>query len=288
MINIISNNPPKLVYDGPDHQDVLRSEVTKMSIPRHYIEEPESNKKIFQLILDRFLSWGYQTRVIGKDRNIVAYSKHLDWDHPYILVGAHYDSVPKTPGADDNASAVVAMLQVAAALQPSLKGDPNVIFAAFNQEEDGLLGSKAVVRQFAEEGIRPKEVHILEMVGFTAETQTSPPDLPISFPRAKGDFIALLSNNKSNAVCEKLMGVAEKCNLPAVGIQTSVPPEHLPSILHRSDHSSFWMLGIPAILWTDTAEFRTTHYHQLTDTPDTLDYDFMARVIQTLLTYLGK
>jgi hypothetical protein len=290
MINIISNNPSQTAY-GVGEQDcknfieLLRKEVTSLSFPRHYIEEPEDNKKAFAQILDGFLEMGYQTRVIGQDRNIIAFPKHLSPDRdPYTLVGAHYDSVPKTPGADDNASAVVAMMQVAKELFGKRE---DVIFAAFNQEEDGLLGSKAVARRLYEEYIGIKEVHIFEMVGFTAEKQNSPPELPIIFPRAKGDFIGLLSNNESNPICEQLVNIAEQCNLPAVGIQTSVPPEHLPSVLHRSDHSSFWMLGTPSVLWTDTAEFRSTHYHQLTDTPDTLDYDFMARVIQTLIAYLA-
>jgi hypothetical protein len=125
------------------------------------------------------------------------------------------------------------------------------------------------------------------MVGFTADEQRVPEDLPITFPRDKGDFIALLGNDDTNVIVDILVDVAAKCNLPAVGIKTSVPTALLPSVLHRSDHSSFWAEGYPAILWTDTAEYRTDHYHQKSDTPDTLDYDFMARLIKTLITYLG-
>lgn len=300
MIKIITNNPSldsgveslaKMSGDQRTFQVIekctLFKDVEAISIPRHYKEEPENNKKVFQWILDRLLGYGYQVRIIGEDRNIIAYSGTL---HPnigtYTLVGAHYDSVPETPGADDNASAVIAMLETAYAFRPGERGGSgNLIFAAFNQEEDGLLGSALVAEQLYKEGIALHEVHILEMVGFTSEKQTTPPDLPVTF-RDKGDFIALLSNDKSNDSCEKIVKIAENCGLPAVGIQTMVSTDQLPDVLHRSDHSSFWKIGVPAILWTDTAEYRSPHYHQTSDTPDTLDYEFMHRVIQTLVGYL--
>lgn len=285
MISVISNDPPLVPCENSEFLALLRSEVEEISIPRHYTAEPEANKKVFQHILDRFLGYGYQTRVIGQDRNILAFGEGFNRHQgPYILIGAHYDSVPETPGADDNASAVVAMLQVAARYRGL---QDKFIFAAFNREEDGLLGSKEVAEQLKREGVALEEVHILEMVGFTAKEQRVPDDLPITFPRDEGDFIALLGNNSTNIVIDILVDTAAKCNLPAVGIKTSVPTSMLPGVLHRSDHSSFWAEGYPSVLWTDTAEFRTDHYHQKSDTPDTLDYDFMSRVINTLITYLG-
>jgi hypothetical protein len=145
MINVTSNNPSQLKYEGPILKEDLRKEVELLSIPRNYTEEPENNKKVFQHILDRFLGCGYETRVIGQDRNIFAFSKDYNrHGGPYTLVGAHYDSVPETPGADDNASAIVAMLQIAAAFRGERT---NLLFAAFNQEEDGLLGSRTVAKQ---------------------------------------------------------------------------------------------------------------------------------------------
>jgi Zn-dependent M28 family amino/carboxypeptidase len=298
MIKIVANKPLKTKYEGPYPKPYLQKDlldtVTKLSIPRHYKEESENNTRIFQFILDWFLEFGYQTRVIGLDRNIIAFNKFLNrFDGPYTLVGAHYDSVPETPGADDNASAVAAMLHAAFALPRDARSDyqgkrERIIFAAFNQEEDGLLGSRTVVEQLLSEHIDIKEVHILEMVGFTSEKQTLPPEVPVELPREKGDFLALISDPKSNKVCEKLVKVAETCNLPAIGFQTFVPPQALPGVFHRSDHSPFWMKNIPAIMWTDTSEYRSPHYHQITDTPETLDYDFLARVTQTLTRYLER
>lgn len=286
MLKIIDNEAI-FGFGGPmlapeERQEDLRLKVQDFCIkPRHYKQNPVSNRGTAHWLLDQLLKMGYQCRVIGEDRNIVASRRHLTQNTCYTLVGAHYDTVPDSPGADDNGSAVIGLLELARRNQRE-----NVIFALFNQEEDGLLGSKAVAEQLLDKDrLDIAEVHILEMIGFTSEKQGTPPGFP-ELPRSKGDFIAFISDSKSKRQCDDLLQQAAGYGLPAVALQLLVPTRNAPPVLHRSDHSPFWEFGIPAILWTDTAEFRSPHYHQTTDTADTLDYVFMDKVIGVLNQYL--
>jgi hypothetical protein len=282
-MKILTNNP-QTVAPELKHEPELRRYVKTLSRPRHYKHEPIANLRTFQFILDEFLRFGYRVTIVGEDRNIFAYP---DRDGPYYMIGAHYDSVPETPGADDNASAVAAMLVTAKEFAGNDKG---ICFAAFNQEEDGLLGSEQLAHLSSTD--ERYEVHILEMLGFTAPKQRTPEELSqagfnqeaLPFP-STGDFIAFLSNGKTNQVSDKLLNLAEQQGLSAVGLQTEGDPALLPGVFHRSDHSPYWKYGFPAILWTDTAEYRSPHYHQKTDTPDTLDYEFLAQVTNTLISY---
>lgn len=108
--------------------------------------------------------------------------------------------------------------------------------------------------------------------------------MPVPVPGAPdvGDFIGLLANHRSNHLVELAAKQAEAMvpELPVVGLKVYLGLEGWLPVLHRSDHSPFWKANIPAMLWTDTAEFRNPNYHRPTDTPETLDYGFMRRVAQ--------
>ncbi len=203
-----------------------------------------------------------------------------------ILVGAHYDSVPDTPGADDNASGIAAMLACARAL--SRFGRPRR-WASWpgTAEEDGLLGSVEFVARHRSQGGGPiAAVHVLEMVGYASHEPGSQ-RIPVPIPGAPdvGDFIGLLTNQRSN----HLVGLAAKQaeamvpELPVVGLKVYLGLEEWLPVLHRSDHSPFWKAKIPAMLWTDTAEFRNPNYHRPTDTPRRSTTASMRRVTQLVL-----
>ncbi len=100
-----------------------------------------------------------------------------------------------------------------------------------------------------------------------------------------GDFIGLLGNQGARDLVGRVkrLRAALTPGLPLVTLQTYLGVERWLPVLHRSDHSPFWRAGAPAVLWTDTAEFRNPHYHQPTDTPDTLDYGFMTEVTRLVL-----
>jgi hypothetical protein len=262
----------------------LRAWVEALAVPRHFFIESAANRRTALWIAERFRDWEFDVAFHGECRNVVATPVGLRG--PAILIGAHYDSAPHCPGADDNASAVAAMLAVAqacATVSPRLP----VAFAAFNREEDGLLGSTEFVGETLP--ALPWQVshaHILEMVGYAlheAGSQRVPEGLPIKLPDT-ADFLGLLANGDSAALLREVLSQARGSlpDFPVLGLEVRLGLERFLPVLRRSDHVPFWQQRIPALMWTDTSEFRNPHYHQSTDTPDTLDYDFLRRTAQLL------
>jgi len=258
-------------------QDYLADIVKRLSFPRVY--GTSANAKAEELVANEITKIFGSCHRIGKTRNVC-----FGWpEETRILIGAHFDSVPNTPGADDNASAVAVMLAVAKAL--GLRRD--VMYVAFNGEEMNLAGSREFVKEMAGEMKLLEQVHVLEMVGYRdrrPDSQKNP--LPMIQAPTTGDFLAVVAN-KGNLV-DQIVEAAGSISVPVVGLAI---PEGLPlnaiqqisPHLLRSDHSPFWEKNIPAVMWTDTSEFRNPNYHQPTDTPDTLDYEFMAEVAKLLV-----
>jgi Zn-dependent M28 family amino/carboxypeptidase len=157
-------------------------------------------------------------------------------------------------------------------------------FIAFNAEEDGLLGS----RDFVTHGLprlrrRVSTTHVLEMVGFrhASSRATLPlPWVPASFDVP--DFIGLIAKGRSNAIVDHAVTSRASPGLRIVAAKTWGPLHTVLPDITRSDHFPFWKAGIPAVLWTDTGNFRNPHYHRATDTPDTLDHAFMRDVAELL------
>ena len=268
---------------GSVSEDRLRGWVEKISIPRHYRAQPEANRATARWLAEQFEAWGYQVRMQGTCGNVVVWPRGESRER--ILVGAHYDSVPETPGADDNGSAVAAMLGCAEILARVAPQAP-VCFVAFNCEEDGMVGSAEFAGGLEGAEFKVKEAHILEMVGFARHepgSQRLPTGLPIRIPDI-GDFLGLLANKTSGAVMDATLTQA-RTYLPefkVIGLEVIVGAEKLLPVLARSDHLPFWDRGIPAVMWTDTSEFRNPHYHRMTDMPETLDYRFLLQVTQLL------
>jgi Zn-dependent M28 family amino/carboxypeptidase len=261
----------------------LRQWVEKISVPRHFRAQPQSNAATARWLVEQFKAWNYAVELQGTFRNVVAGPRQKPSE--VILVGAHYDSTSGTPGADDNGSAVAALLgcaQVCARVAP----ESPVCFAAFNCEEDGMLGSAELAAYLKQTGCRVRVAHILEMVGFASSqprSQHLPTGLPIRLPE-RGDFLGLLANQTSGEQMDYILGQA-RTYLPefsVIGLEVPVGAEQALPVLARSDHVPFWDQGIPAVMWTDTSEFRNPHYHQMTDTPETLDYHFLRQVTQVL------
>ncbi len=125
------------------------------------------------------------------------------------------------------------------------------------------------------------------MVGFRsreANSQRMPPGIPLKL-WSVGDFLGLVGNSRSNAIVESLVRSAKTYldGFSVLGLKVYLGLEKYFPHLGRSDHASFWMEDIPALMWTDTSEFRNANYHTPFDTPDTLDYSFMKEVAQLLL-----
>ncbi len=263
----------------------LRAEVERLSVPRHGVFEAAQNRRTATYLARKLEDMGYRVRHQGPHRNVVALPRQ---EGPYTLVCAHYDSVPNTPGADDNASAVAVLLGAA---RRKLDG---VAFALFNREEDGMLGSADFVAWLDTPGAPDiRDVHVLEMVGYTDPrpgAQRPPPPLPGALlPRDQGDFIGVVGLGAGHRLASHIRNTASGALgvPPVVSLQAPALLLHVAPDLGRSDHLPFVVAGRPAVMWTDTAEFRTPHYHQITDTPDTLDYGFMSGVLKLLCLSLA-
>ncbi len=266
----------------PLDRDYLARVVERLSFPRAC--GSPANARAEEQVADEFLRTFGEYHRVGKSRNVCSGRP----SEARVLIGAHFDSVPGTPGADDNASAVAVLLAAAQALG----GHKDVMYVAFNAEECDLAGSREFVKEMAGDLKLLEQVHVLEMVGYRDRrpgSQRNP--LPLVAAPTTGDFLGVVAN--TDTLVDRIVERAASVAVPVVGL--TVPPElpagavrQLSPHLLRSDHAPFWERGVPAAMWTDTAEFRNPHYHRSTDTPDTLDYEFMAEVAGLLVAVVGQ
>ncbi len=217
--------------------------------------------------------------------NIEVSAPGSDPEGPYTVFAAHYDSCLTTPGADDNASGVAGLLEMARLLheQPP-ESHVKLVFLA-NEEpphfKTATMGSVVYARAAKARGDAITLMYSLEMIGYfdTEPHSQHYPALLSSFYPDRGDFIAFVSTIKYRSETRAAVKyMREVAHLPIEGF---AGPEFTPGI-DFSDHWSFWKAGYPAILVTDTSFFRTPHYHQPTDTPDTLDYARLTQLTHAL------
>jgi Zn-dependent M28 family amino/carboxypeptidase len=216
---------------------------------------------------------GTYHNVIGTVRPAVQPSQSA----PPLILAAHFDTVQGSPGADDNASALAVMLAVARQVRAVTLARP-IRFIGFNLEEDNLLGSSAYTALLRKNREAIHGAIVLECVGYASHQHNSqkiPPGVPIAVPTT-GNFLAVIGNERSQALTASVVQ-AMKSHLPIVPLIVPDNGEKLPDT-RRSDHTSFWEQGFPAVMLTDTANFRNPHYHRPTDTLDTLNLDFIASV----------
>lgn len=199
-----------------------------------------------------------------------------------IVVGAHYDSVAGSPGADDNASGVATLLE----LHRRFRGETpqkTVRFIAFSNEEPPFfqtpeMGSCVYAAAAAARGEKIDAMINIESVGYYADRQEYPAGLSAIYP-ARGDFIAFVANIPSAGLLRRCAR-AFRSSSP-VPVESAALPE-LVSGVAWSDQWSFWRIGVPAVMITDTAFFRNPHYHTAGDLPDTLDYARLSLVADGL------
>ena len=218
--------------------------------------------------------------------NVLAMDPATAGASAYYVVGAHYDTVPDTPGADDNASAVAVMLELVRRIRYHRLKAP-LLVAAFTLEEPpayltGHQGSRLFVRRCQNKGDRVLGAIVLEMVGYTAPSQNYPflsrwPSYP-----AQGNFIGIIGNWRSWRFGQAVRrGFRKNRHLPVESLFLPFDGHILPET-RLSDHASFWDAGLPAVMVTDTAFFRNPNYHLPSDTIDTLDFTFMAQLVKSL------
>jgi hypothetical protein len=202
-----------------------------------------------------------------------------------VVVGAHYDTVPGTPGADDNASAVAGVLELARLH----KGNPNrrhLIFVAFVNEEPPCFGSHNMGSMVYAKHLKDRKVPVdvmiaLEMIGYFRKEPIQQYPLPFMrflYPKV-ADFIGVVGNFHSSKYVSLLKKGIKKHS--SIDVRSLTGPQFFGGISF-SDNSSFWHYGYRAVMVTDTSFFRNRNYHQETDTIDTLNFDAMAEVVKGL------
>jgi Zn-dependent M28 family amino/carboxypeptidase len=203
---------------------------------------------------------------------------------PAIVVGAYFDSVQGSPGADDNASGVAVLLETARVLSKT-RLRSQILFCAFQLEEFNMIGSRHFARKLKKTGARVDAMMSLEMIGYTDSrpgSQKYPAGLGWLYPD-RGDFIGVISNWNSNSLARNFAQslrqvdglLVETLSLPGNG--ALVPAASL------SDHAPFWDLGFPALLITDTAFLRNPNYHRASDSLETLNMNFMTKVCEGVI-----
>lgn len=230
-------------------------------------------------------SWdGHQVRNIEVSISNLAPGKQPE---RIFIVGAHYDSVPGAPGADDNGSGTAAVIELARLLKGMrLATGTELKFVFFVNEEPPYfmtegMGSWRHARDLRQRAQKVEAALILETIGYYSDKKNSqryPPGLARFYPNA-GNFIAFVGTLESVAlVRQALAAFRASATFPAEGLAA---PAFVEGVT-LSDHSAYKRFGYPALMITDTAFLRYPYYHTAQDTPDKLDYTSMARVVAGL------
>lgn len=216
-------------------------------------------------------------------RNVIA--SYGPDDGARIVVGAHYDTAGPLPGADDNASGVAGLLELAVLLGRTRTLPLRVDLVAYTLEEPPFfttsgMGSWVHAVSLRQAGIAVRAMFSLEMIGYFSDEPASQavphPMLRLAYP-SRGDFIAVVGRLRDGALVRTTKSAMRGAgDLPVVSINA---PGWVPGV-DFSDHRSFWAHGYPAVMITDTAFYRNRHYHAASDTPETLDYGRMAKVVR--------
>jgi hypothetical protein len=278
---------------------VLRRDVAWLSgdIGERHMERPGTLDRAWQRLESELGDAGYdpkELRFVWNDRsvaNIEATRAGSTLSSEIVVVGAHYDTAIGAPGADDDASGVAVLLALARAFadKPERR---TIRFVAFVNEEpphfwNESMGSLHYAKACKERGDHITAMLSLESLGYyrrEERTQKYPPVVSWFYPD-RGDFVAFVGDLSSRSLVrtsiETFRGAAR---FPSEGAA-------MPSFVSGvgwSDQWSFWKMGYPGVMVTDTAPFRNPHYHTASDTPETLDYESLARVTSGLISIVAR
>ncbi len=272
----------------------LKKSVIKISgdIGSRGYNQQDALDKSIEYISSEFKSYGYEPlfqtySAKGREyKNIWVEKKGVNLPHKVLVVGAHYDTVSGTPGADDNASGVAGLLELARILadEPMEK---TVQFAAFTLEEPPFfrtrsMGSYVYAKGLKDAGVQVDGMICLESIGYFTDEPGSQ-QFPLPFFRLfypdTGNFITFVGDIHSKRFLEKAKDSFKKgTDLPLESLSAfSIVPG-----VDLSDHRSFWKFGYKALMVTDTAFYRNPNYHGPGDLPETLEYSRMAEVVMGL------
>ena len=254
---------------------------------------------------ETFTGLGYDVEYhqYGTGTNIIGVKKGRKLPNQSIIVSAHYDATGDCPGADDNASGVAGVLASARILSAT-DHDKTLIVACWDEEESRGIGSSAYAARARQNGESIENVYVYEMIGYKSDAPNSQrfsDGFGQLYPEAAkwvadrnytGDFILIVHDDKARKGGALLSLFAQQKAFPLITAEVPCIDKsaYLYTELQRSDHSTFWDQDYPALMITDTANYRNPHYHcggwsaamsgeDLTDSVDTLDMDFAANVV---------
>lgn len=263
---------------------------------RNVLNRPDELAEAADWIETRFAAAGHQVNrqeyeVSGVEcRNLEVEISGTSRPAEIVVIGAHYDSVLGTPGANDNGTGVAAILALArrfAGQRPSR----TLRFVAFVNEEPpyfqtSQMGSRVYARRCRQRNEKVVAMMSLETIGYyndAAGSQQYPTPFGLLYP-SEGNFIAFVGNVKSRVLVREAIGAFRRHEqFPSEG---GALPAAIPGV-GFSDHWSFWQEGYPALMVTDTAMFRYPHYHDPEDTADKIDFQRTARVVRGLEQVVG-
>ena len=262
------------------------------------IYRPENLKAAADYVHQNFARMGYQTRrqtftyMREEVSNVIAGEENPGG---YYILGAHYDTVAGTPGADDNASGVAVLLEVAR-LARALALPRPWTFIGFTTEEPPAfftpyMGSRVYAKQARRQQAKILGMLCLEMVGYYRQEPGSQ-SLPLTlrllgYPTA-GNFIGLVGNRQSKPLLQRLdQALRGSSNLPTATLTAPLGGHLLPEV-RLSDHANFWDEGYPALMLTDTAFMRNPHYHGPGDVMANLDLNAMVELTLGLVNFLRQ
>jgi len=277
----------------------LRTHVYKLAgeIGQRNIFHPQALNAAAQYITEEWHKQGYEVRTLvyvdrGVERaNLEITCEGKNRSGGYILVGAHYDSVIGSPGANDNGSGIAALLELSRLFR-EIQPDTSLRFVAFVNEEPPFFYGHEMGSMVYAKAARQRREPIRFMIALetiacyrnSPGSQTYPPLLKHFYPDT-GNFIAFVANLKSRGVMlESARAFSASTDFP---LETIAAPEIVPGV-SWSDHSSFWRHGYKAFMVTDTALYRYPYYHAPEDTSDKLDYEPFARMTQGLFLMLAS
>jgi hypothetical protein len=278
--------------------EALRADVTTLTVDigDRNVRRPQALEAAAAFVEGRLAALGYSVsrQVFEVDGtpvcNVEAELRGTGRPGDIVVVGAHYDVIPWTVGADDNGTGVAALLALARAFSCK-RVSRTLRFVGFVNEEPphfqtGAMGSLVYARRCKERGERITAAVSLESMGYFSDepgSQKYPAPLSHFYP-SEGNFIAFVGNVGSRRLVREVVGSFRKhARFPSEG---AALPGWMPGV-GWSDHWSFWQVGYPGVMVTDTAPFRNPHYHTADDTVDTLDFDRLARVVEGLEGVVG-
>lgn len=278
-------------------RDTLRADVELFAgrIGERNTRYPEALEQAAKEIQSRFERYGYQVRAIeyevsGRDgpmkvRNLEVELRGSRKPDEVVVVGAHYDSAPATPGADDNASGVAALLALAGQFAGTKPARTLKLVAFVNEESPYFMtdqmGSAIYARDLKQRRTNVVAMFSLETIGYFSDapgSQQYPFPLSAVYP-STGNFIGIVGNVGSAALVRRSVEhFREKATVPSEG---AALPGGVTGV-GWSDQWAFWREGYPGVMVTDTAPFRNPNYHELSDVPRTLDYERLMQVVRGL------